>query len=362
MMIPRRFMMYGSASIILLSSAYWMNTPHTERLSTPLEGAVSSSLQLPQSSSSDADTRPLIVGTSPLNAGIVEQKSGSSMEGFHSIHGPLPRSLRGTRIPVAFELDSTGHLVVTDSIKTVIEYFLSAVGEEPIDTLIARIETLITAELEEPARSEALDVLKQYIGYKLALVDLETELAETQTMTGQSIDYLKLLERRRQARINHLSPDVYDAFFAAEDMSDNYTAGVLAIQQNDALTGAEKTDALIAIEQRLPLQEQAIKQKERVRNDLNKRVVQARKSGASDAYIFQLRADVYGVEAAERFAIADEKQAEWDARYSQYRAQREVIMDNQGGADIDKIQAIALLQSQLFSPQERRRLATLDQM
>ena len=63
---------------------------------------------------------------------------------------------------------------------------LSAVGEEPIDTLIARIETLITAELEEPARSEALDVLKQYIGYKLALVDLETELAENSWLTVEA--------------------------------------------------------------------------------------------------------------------------------------------------------------------------------
>ena len=281
---------------------------------------------------------------------------------YKSSLGPLAKSLRGTRIPAAFTLDSEGHLIITSSIKSVIEYFLSATGEEPLETIIARIEEFITQQLEEPARSEALDVVAQYIGYKEALIDLESDFADNTNLSGQSSDYLTMFQYRREARMNNLSPEIYDAFYADEDKADSYTASLLEIRKNSDLTDEEKEAHYLAAEQLLPKQEQAIKESERTRESLNTNIQTARSEGASDELVYQMRADVYGHEAAERFAAADKKKAEWDSRFEQYRQQRQQVLGNDGLSDTDKASDISTLQSALFSQTEQRRLTTLDQI
>jgi lipase chaperone LimK len=281
---------------------------------------------------------------------------------YKSSLGPLPNSLRGTRIPAAFTLDTEGHLIITASIKSMIEYFLSATGEESLETIIARIEEFITKQLEEPARSEALDVVVQYIDYKEALIGLESDLADNTNLSGQSSDYLTMFQYRREARMNSLSPEVYDAFFADEDKADNYTASLLEIGKNTDLTDEEKEAHYLAAEQLLPKQELAFKQAERTRESLQKNIQAAKEQGANDEEIFQMRADIYGYEAAERFATADAKKAEWDSRFEQYRQQRQQILSNDGLSNSDKTNEINTLQNALFNQTEQRRLATLNQL
>lgn len=285
-----------------------------------------------------------------------------SYDDYTSTYGPLPKSLRGTRIPAAFSLDPDGHLIITPSIKSVIEYFLSGTGEESIEIIIARIEEFITNQLEEPARSEALDVLAQYIGYKEALIGLESDLAENNQLSGQTSDYLTMFQYRREARMNNLSPEVYDAFFADEDKADSYTASLLEIGKNSDLTDEEKAEQYLAAEHLLPVNEQKVKKAERARETLQLTIESARKEGANEAEIFQMRADVYGHEAAERFAKADRKKADWNARFEQYRYLRQQILENEGLSNTDKKNEIETLQQTEFSQSERRRLATLDQL
>ena len=281
---------------------------------------------------------------------------------YQSTLGPLPKSLRGTSIPAAFELDSNGHLIVTASIKSVIEYFLSALGEEPVEQLVARIEEFFSAQLEEPARSEALDVLVQYIGYKEALDTFERDLASNVELGGQASDYLSMFQYRREVRMNNLSPEIYDAFFADEDKSDSYTAGILSMQKNTALTDEEKENQSQQLEQLLPPEEQAIKHAERKRKNLNENIKAARLAGATHEDIFELRAQVYDYETAERFAVADQKKDNWDRRFAHYRQQRQTILTNAGLSYRDKQTEIYALQAQTFSQTERRRLPTLDEL
>jgi len=281
---------------------------------------------------------------------------------YQSTLGPLPKSLRGTSIPAAFELDSSGHLIITTSIKAVIEYFLSALGEEPVEQLVARIEEFFSAQLEEPARSEALDVLVQYIGYKEALDIFERELASDIELGGQANDYLRMFQYRREVRMNNLSPEIYDAFFADEDKADSYTAGILNMQKNPALTDEEKENQSQQLEQLLPPEEQAIKHAERERRNLNKNIKVARLAGATHEDIFELRAQVYDYETVERFAAADQKKADWERRFALYRQQRHSILTNDGLSNSDKQADIYTLQAQTFSQTERRRLPTLDEL
>ncbi len=285
-----------------------------------------------------------------------------SYKNYQSSFGPLPASLKNTHIPVHFKLTQDGHLVVTRSIRSLIEYFLSANAEEPINTIVARIKELFDDALPEPARSQAKSVLAQYIEYKQALIHIEQQLADEQSLSGNKGDYLSVLQYRTQAREKYLSQEVYDAFFAKDDLQDNYTAGMLAIQKDHSLTETEKRQQSLALERSLPPEEQAIKKAQHQRESLQQNIKQARATGASDAEIFQMRSQVYDQETAERFALSDQKKEKWDQRFAHYRQQRQQVLMGEGMTDEDKGNEIRALQSDLFNGNEQRRLPTLDRI
>ena len=350
--------MFALISLGLLASAFFYNTENSN---------ISSVIIDETSPTSTAQTSNSEINSAFTNEEPTRQKprllvKEVTYDDYKSSLGPLAKSLRGTRIPAAFTLDTEGHLIVTPSIKSVIEYFLSATGEESLETIIARTEEFITSQLEEPARSEALDVVAQYIGYKEALISLESDFADNTNLSGQSSDYLTMFQYRREVRMNNLSPEIYDAFFADDDKADSYTASLLEIGKNNDLTDEEKETHYLAAEQLLSKQDQAIKQAERTRDTLQENIQVARSQGANDAEIFQMRSDIYGHEAAERFAVADKKKAEWNSRFEQYRQQRQQILGNEGLTDNDKENEVNTLKSALFSQTEQRRLATLDQL
>ncbi|PBD22627.1 lipase chaperone, partial [Pseudomonas aeruginosa] len=89
---------------------------------------------------------------------------------------PLPTSFRGTSVDGSFSVDASGNLLITRDIRNLFDYFLSAVGEEPLQQSLDRLRAYIAAELQEPARGQALALMQQYIDYKKELVLLERDL------------------------------------------------------------------------------------------------------------------------------------------------------------------------------------------
>lgn len=281
---------------------------------------------------------------------------------YQSSFGPLTKSLIDTYIPIHLVVNPDGQLVITTSIKTLIEYFLSANTEESIEVIKGRIEEVFDRHLIEPANSQAKAVLAQYFDYKQVLIDIESELALNQTQANQGIDYQTVLAERREARISHLDQAVYDAFYLKEDSQDNYTAAMLELNRNKELSAEEKQQQGIELISLLPREEQVHKMNENQRNTLQQEVSAARNIGASDEDIYQMRTQVYDENTAERLAIRDEEIQEWYRRFSQYRQQRQKIMDSEGLTQSDKQQEIMILQKDLFTSNEQRRLPTLDRM
>ncbi len=90
-----------------------------------------------------------------------------------AVPAELPASLDGTSVPQGWaRVDSTGNLIPTAQLRTLFEYYLSALGEETLPQLVARIRQAL-AVLAEPARQQAMEVLAGYLDYKLAVSDLE---------------------------------------------------------------------------------------------------------------------------------------------------------------------------------------------
>lgn len=75
-----------------------------------------------------------------------------------------------------------------------------------------------------------------------------------------------------------------------------------------------------------------------------------------------MRANVYGYEAAERFSKADREQSAWDTQFSDYRQQRQNILDSNALSDSDKEQLINAIRAELFTSTEQLRLPTLDRI
>ena len=100
--------------------------------------------------------------TSPQVPPAVQEASGTASSDLAgrassvSIPEQLPASLAGTSVPEGWaRTDRLGNLIPTPHLRQLFEYFLSALGEESLQQLVARIQAALSV-LDEPARSQAL--------------------------------------------------------------------------------------------------------------------------------------------------------------------------------------------------------------
>ena len=121
----------------------------------------------------------------------------------------LPRSLLGTEVDGELTADAQGHLVLTRRVRAVFDYFLSAIGEEPLSTVRARLAAYIHGKLPPVAAQEALLLLDHYLAYKQALDSLvqQGQGAAVNSLSGFGQRLALLHDLRRQ----HLSAAEVDA-------------------------------------------------------------------------------------------------------------------------------------------------------
>jgi lipase chaperone LimK len=345
-----------ASSVLIISTTYFAFDFSSENSAPNLDNSPSEANI--ESSTSAYNKKNTAYSASKIDPDIARIIPNTEYENYQSKYGPLAPSLRGTKIPGYFELDPSGHLVVTPSIKSVIEYFLSALGEESIEVAVARIEEYFSKHLTEPATTDAIDILAQYIHYKEALVDLEQISSERNAASTSGHDYLELFRLRNEIRLNSLSPEVYEAFFLTEEKLDIYAARVLELKMESRSESKDITDELQKLEDLLPEEERAIRSEERTRQQIS----HAKAQGATEEELYTMRANAYGHEAAVRFAKAESKAHEWNKRYLEYSIKKTQILASEGLSEKDKEEEITILKASLFSEYERKRLATLDLM
>src|SRR5690606_32313520 len=67
----------------------------------------------------------------------------------------LPASLEGTSVPPGLLEDGNGNLVPTPGLRDIFDYFLSVLGEEPLDVIVARINAYLASNLSASAATQA---------------------------------------------------------------------------------------------------------------------------------------------------------------------------------------------------------------
>lgn len=281
---------------------------------------------------------------------------------YASKYGDLPSSLIGTSIPFRLEVNDRGDLIVSSHLRRFFDYFLTTVGEEPMETILARIKEMLTFYLPETAVPRAIEILHQYYELKSAEIDLEKQLSNDYLATEQRPSHAEMKRLLRDLRASNMDAEAYTAFFGKENMLDDYAIRRLEIQGDGSLTDKERKTALIAIEEHLPEADREHKRVERTQTQALEAVAQVRQEGGSDAEIFEIRTQAFGAEAAQRFAEADQKQATWDSRISAYRAERREILASEGIAEEDKAHEIDQLRQGHFQDSELKRIPVIDKM
>jgi lipase chaperone LimK len=269
----------------------------------------------------------------------------------------LPKSFAGTQVDGVFRLDDNGNLLISEDIRRIFDYFLAAVGEEPLRNSVERLQAYIASQLPAPARDQALTLLEHYLDYKRQLVLLERDLP-------QMADLQAL--RQREAAVQALRARIFDsqthqAFFAREEAYNQFSLQRLAIVHDSGLDDAAKAAAVDQLRNSLPaeMQDSVLPQ---LQNQLRQQTVQLQAAGASPGQIRRLRQQLVGAEATERLEALDQQRLGWSQRIEQYRQAKAALLANQGLSASERSAAIAQLAADNFDERERLRLGAAEQL
>lgn len=264
----------------------------------------------------------------------------------------LPASLSGTSVPSGWQrVDATGALIPTPQLRQLFEYYLSALGEESMPQLVARIEQALS-QLQEPARSQALETLGAYLDYKLAVADLE--------MAYSSADPADMERRMREIhalRRTWFDADTVGAFFANEEAVDEFQVAQRRILSNDALNPEQRAAALAEAESALPESVRTARKQTRRFSEYE----EVQQTLADDPQALNAwREDTFGAEAAGRLAELEQKQQDWNRRWQAYSSARDELLASSGLAGPEVEAALERLRNSHFNGAERIRAKALD--
>ncbi|MFG5862995.1 lipase secretion chaperone [Metapseudomonas sp. CR1201] len=262
----------------------------------------------------------------------------------------MPASLSGTQVDGRFHLDSDGNLLITEDIRRIFDYFLSIQGEESLSSSIQRLRDYMAGQLDDPAESQAMALLNQYLDYKRQLVQLERDMPLLADLNA-----LRQREAAVQAlRARIFSAEAHQVFFALEEAYNAFTLQRLEIQRS-SLDPAAKAAAIDQLRSALPDELQALAASQ-LQAELRVQVGALREAGGSPEQIRQLRQQLVGAEATIRLEALDQQRLQWQQRLQAYLKERSRIEASEGLSRGDKAAAIARLKEEGFNPQERLRL------
>lgn len=272
----------------------------------------------------------------------------------------LPTSLLNTPLPQRLDINEDGSLRINKKILHLFEFYLSAIGEEPLERIIARINHNLTEQLTAQALTEALDILDGYLQFRNAITAIKQEHNQMASDDYASFEHIIISRNELIAtRWRFLSEEVIAAFFEQEDQYEHYMFSLVEIRRNHNLSDEQKSDAISALNTQSPdwlIKQQSTANKLNVYRQKYYDMVQ---QGASDNELNMLREQEFNAQAADRLSALDTKREQWQQRINEYRIELATLVsiepDNQAQQEL-----IKALRNQHFNAQEIRRIRALD--
>lgn len=271
-------------------------------------------------------------------------------------------SLKGTDTDGAYPVDEQGQLIMSDRIRHRFEYFLSTLGELELAEVIKLIEEDIRQQLDEPAESQALQLLENYIEYKKALIALEQASEAPAMYEIQDIEAMRQrLQNMQAVRRQYLSDEAVNAFFGFDESYDEYMLSRLQILNNTQLTQQQKQAQIDSLKNSLPQEVRQLHKETQHISEVYKQTQAYKDQGMSDAAIFDYHQQEFGQEAAIRLQQVEEKRSQFIDRVNHYLSQRSTIINDEEMSPSDKEASIQELKNE-FSESEQIRLRAYELM
>lgn len=268
--------------------------------------------------------------------------------------GPLPPSLLGSHHGVLLRQNDQGGLVIELAQIKLFEFYLAGLEEEGVDKVLLRIHRELAQQLRGAALTQARDLLRRYVDYRLALQILPRH--------DHNLDPGTLRQRYEALsgiRQQFFSAEEYQAFFGRDNAQDEYMLQRLALVQQQGLSNLQRQQALNELETQLPEDIRRIRSESTRHGDLYEATQAMQAAGASPEEIRLLREQTLGSEAAQRLAELDKQQAEWQQRLSDYASERDRLRAL-GLSETDFQNALSELLASRFDELERIRVNALD--
>lgn len=276
-----------------------------------------------------------------------------------SAPGPLPpaatSSLAGTTPDGAATTAADQSLVLDPALIRLFDYYLTTVGERPLDAIRAQVQHDLDGRLGPRAARQAKDVFDRYLRFKTLLTDQRPSHA-----SGSSVDLLRDGLRRMLALRATLFTDTESrALFGPQDAEAASALARMALEQDASLDDAQRRQRLAALDARLPARVRADREAPLLVTRLDEAARDILAHGGSEDDVYRMRAAATSPEAANRLADLDRDEAAWKARIAAYQAQRAAALAAPGG-EADHAAAMSELRNRLFTPQEQGRLAAYE--
>ncbi len=272
-------------------------------------------------------------------------------------------SLKGTSIDGMYPVDKDGNLLFSAAIKHRFEYFLSTMGEFPLDEVLQMVKDDIAVNLVSPAKEQALKLFDDYVAYKYALVELEKTFEPAQGYEVSNIERFRhQLDQLRNKRREHLNSEAADAFFGFDELYDDFMLSQLEIQNNNQLTSAEKLQQTQALEDSLPEDVRTMREETQRVSKVFELTQEMKEEGASESEVFDVNSQEFGQEAAQRLQALDENRQAWQEKVDAYLLEKSNILKDDALSQEIKQQEIKRLASERFTLLELKRLPAFEVM
>lgn len=302
------------------------------------------------------------------NAAVIKEKTSpndmsitSPVALYQRFEKNKPLYLQDTQVPANFSVTEASDLVINSDVKDILDYFLLMRGDVSDQDIYTIVLGYIYQTLQEPARTQATEVLQRYTQYLEHYVQWQ-QVPMSGDMTQSNPGDLKnrLLELH-ELRAQLLGDEIFAAFFAEEEQV-NMAYAEAKIALNDAsATGMTRDSIVASLNAALPVAIREANQHAMQQVTLTTSLQALKARGASPQEIEQTRIALVGVEANARLKQVDQARMAWEAKRKDYKAlmaQRLELQD----MSMEALASVGEIQSLGLSETDLRRMQALDRI
>lgn len=279
-------------------------------------------------------------------------------EGVDTI-AELPGSLRDSVLPLSLDVSVDGDLVINKKIQSLFDFYLSALGEESLEVVVARIKQRLELQLASPALDQAYDILTGYLQYLNEVTAIRQQYKQDVQGEYSLDDVINARKLVLDARTEFLDPEVIAVFFEQTDQYEEYMLGLAAVTQNSALTREQKQQVKADLDAAAPEWLLAQQQNANQLNEYRNQYQELKSQGATEDELRDFTQQQFSPEVAERLVELEEQRQQWQLRLNEYRDELNGIITT----DMDEQQRqeqTEQLRELYFSEQEIKRVRALD--